>query len=265
MIKSIFKKALLVFLASFALIQTLYAENAPYRVYYVSLGGVPGQIPYYFQNGIISPGSDFNLMDLLSGNAIERTAYLPTISNLSTYLRIAGRMMAKQGIPSIVIYTIRPAQNFYSANCSLEYSAHNMQFTNPELSQHLELLLENQLISGFGTWVVNSIPREQIESATVYELVNTTLVPVSTLSNSNYVKGKPSVNPAPISITNGPDEFIKYGDLEYMRTLPGEFCGTFSNSRSKEQQAAYQLCTKHTYSNLKFKVMTYFVVLNGIL
>lgn len=207
------------------------------------------------------PVNDSNLMDFLSGNVAETTGYVPTISNLSFYLKLVKTIAVKQKLPGVVIYTIRPSQAFYSVNHSLQYSMMNTQATNPRLSQHLQTLFQAEIMSSFRIWIADFIPSKQIESATVFQLEGTTLKPILTVSNKNYVLGEPTMNSAPICMTNGPDYFIQYGDLSHMRTLPGESCGAFSSLIIEkdliENKTTHQVCSWHHYPNLKSRIMNY--------
>ena len=224
--------------------------------------GLPDKIEIYFDHGIIAPGSDFDLMDFLYGSATDRTGYVPTVANLNSYLNMVAEIAEEQDLPGVIIYTIRPSQNFYSVNHSLQYSMVHVQANYPLLWHHLQILLLDELMSGFHTWAAESIPSQQIESATVFKRVGNTLKPIATFSNQNYVPGTPSVNPAAIDMTDTPGYYIQYGDLNIIRNLPREFCGGFSNiivkKRPTGNQITYNVCNWHNFSNLKSRVMIYF-------
>lgn len=256
-------KLIKIFLFSLCCLNLACADNTPNRVY------VPAysyNIQDVFNNVIIPRGNDFNLLDLLSGNAGSNSRFIysgdaETLARTRSEIEEVAR---EQRYPYFLVYTVRPDHNFYSVNNSLWESMNAARETNPALYSRLWNIYFENIIRSHNAWVTSTpIPASQIESANLFTLQDNVFVQTN-FTNPNYVAGTASVNSGTILMTGGSDEFVYYRNLGAYDLLPGPLCNLFSSSSMTnllKDNIDHGVCTQHTYQDLRLRVMKYFIII----
>lgn len=253
-------KAVMIFLFSVGSLNIVYADETPNRVYvFVAQADVQA----VFNNGIAPEGNNFNLMDLISGNPGDNSAYISTSANFSQVLPTVERFAEGSQFNRFVVFAVRPDDSFFGVDNSLRFSMNQARVSNPSLFMRLWLLYNEHLFNDYNGWVTTrAIPANQIEFANVYTLQDNVFVQ-TVFQNPNYVEGTPSVNGGAISLTGTSEQFVYYRDLGAYGILPAQLCGSFSSSSKTmllKGTNDHGVCTQHTYEDLKIKIMKFFTL-----
>lgn len=266
-IKNVCLIVILYSLYFFISLQKAYADKVPNFVYIMGT-----KAPQFsFDNGITAPGTDYNLLDTLTGASVtsDTSGYIPANRSSNKMLDII-RYFLKNRTPDepdyYWLYSILPARNFYDANHSVHVSAQMAQSQNPELFTRLQEIEGFLRGSNLHIFVArNRVLPTQIQSATLYRLVNDTIIAMTTMQNPNYINTTPVINTDDILITGSSDQYIFYSEMGTYHILPGAFCQPFFSKTTPIKSSLENVsCTKHTYQELKMKLSRIFVTIFGM-
>lgn len=262
-----FIKPLLLGVALSVLCKSIYADDPPIRTFYLT----ERDPATFFNYGIISPGVNYNLLEDLTGNSVsaQTTGYVASSTNESFILyRILWLLQHRSGDEpnEYWVNSIRPSLTFYNVERSVRTSAEAVRYTDPVLYQRLEQLDLMLISSRISMWVTRgTIVPSQIESASLYRLINNRITRVETRYNPNYVPTDPTVNPNNIMINGSEDQNIYYSSLGPFLTLPGAFCQSFSSQQNLwKTNVNANTCIKHTYKEFQSRLARSVILLSDM-
>lgn len=174
-----------------------FAVDTPLVVY--RLAGLPPAIMFEF--GFEADGKDADLLRYAAGTPApgQPTAYLGTLDTYEAALHAAWRTLEyAPGFP-LYIYAIRPTNNFYSVETSLQYARDHLP--NPEAREQAADLL--RATPRTHEWAArDNIRGDQIMSARRVYLDHGTLFTGEYMVNLNYLYLPPVTNPGPMPVHN---------------------------------------------------------------
>ncbi len=193
------------------------AVETPRIVY--ALSSLPPSVMFEF--GFESYGTDADLMRYAADSPAfnHRSAYIPTLGTYEAVLDIARRSLEFSPNLLFYIYALRPTNNFYSVQNSLDYARYHL--TNPEAREQAAALMRDTPRTH--EWAaLGNISGEQIMSAREVYWENGTVATGDYTVNLNYIYLPPVTNPNPMPMRNASVEAVNVAEqAQSVFFLPG--------------------------------------------
>lgn len=223
------------FIASSIFSTASYAISPPDKVYTFSLQPPAEVIDQ--GRGISLPDEMGPLWSAAGWQFGTSQNYISLLAGMDEMLTVLTRLAQRFHFDPIYVYEIRPTENVYSVEDSLEFAMSVLPDGEPRRQMRTAWLSSHAWTSSM--WAsTTAIPAEQIIGVRRLSMEDGRYVPRDLIRNPNYMFDEPEVNPNPLPIRNASVEAVAVAeDPEGAGFIPGPIASMVCNAKPQRLSA----------------------------